>query len=234
MLEVEHLDAAYGDTQVLWDVSLNVRQAEIVALVGSNGAGKTTLLSTISGLMHPRRGRIRFDGADITRWSPKECVRHGLVHVPEGRRLFPALTVRENLDLGAFQRRDTSAIRRDLDRVFALFPILLERQKQLTGNLSGGEQQMCAIGRGLMASPRMLMIDELSLGLAPIIVEQLLDVLRQIANSGTTLLIVEQDVESALSIAARGYVLEAGELRFEGSASDMLSSPEVRKAYLGV
>ena len=234
MLEVEHLDAAYGDTQVLWDVSINVRQAEIVALVGSNGAGKTTLLSTISGLMHPRRGRIRFDGTDITRWSPKECVRHGLVHVPEGRRLFPALTVRENLDLGAFQRRDASAIRRDLDRVFALFPILLERQKQLTGNLSGGEQQMCAIGRGLMASPRMLMIDELSLGLAPIIVEQLLDVLRQIANSGTTLLIVEQDVESALSIAARGYVLEAGELRFEGSASDMLSSPEVRKAYLGV
>lgn len=234
MLEVEHVDVAYGDTQVLWDISLTVGQSEIVALVGSNGAGKTTLLSTISGLMHPRGGRIRFDGVDISRWSPKECVRHGLVHVPEGRRLFPALTVRENLDLGAFQRRDTAAIRRDLDRVFALFPILLERQKQVTGNLSGGEQQMCAIARGLMAAPRMLMIDELSLGLAPIIVEQLLGVLRQIADSGTTLLIVEQDVESALSVAGRGYVLEAGELRFAGSATEMLNSPEVRKAYLGV
>lgn len=233
MLEVEHLDAAYGDTQVLWDVSLDVQKGEIAALVGSNGAGKTTLLSTVSGLLQARRGTIRFDGADITRWSPKDRVKRGLVHVPEGRRLFAALTVRENLDLGAFQRRDARAIAADLEKVFALFPILEQRQSQLAGNLSGGEQQMCAIGRGLMAAPRMLLIDELSLGLAPIIVEQLLDVLRQIAGE-TTILIVEQDVNSALSVASRGYVLEAGELRLSGTAEELLGSAEVRKAYLGI
>lgn len=234
MLEVRDLDVAYGDTQVLWNVSIDVAQAEVVAIVGSNGAGKTTLLSTVSGLMNPMRGQIRFDGADITRASAKECVHRGLVHVPEGRRLFPALTVRENLDLGAFQRRDAKLILRDLDHVFELFPILRERQTQLAGNLSGGEQQMCAIARGLMAAPRMLMIDELSLGLAPIIVEQLIDVLRKVAESGTTILIVEQDVESALSLASRGYVLEAGEMRLAGMSSDLLGNADVRRAYLGV
>ena len=233
MLELRHVDAAYGDTQVLWDISLEVQRGEIVALVGSNGAGKTTLLSTVSGLMRPRRGTIIFEGEDITRWSAKDRVRRGLVHVPEGRRLFAALTVRENLDLGAFQRRDPNAINADLERVFALFPILEQRQSQLAGNLSGGEQQMCAIGRGLMAGPRMLLIDELSLGLAPIVVEMLLDVLRRIAGE-TTILVVEQDVNSALSIAARGYVLEAGEMRLSGTAEELLGSAEVRKAYLGI
>jgi ABC-type branched-subunit amino acid transport system ATPase component len=234
MLEVRSLNVAYGDTQVLWDVSLDVREGEIVALIGSNGAGKTTLLSTISGLMRPRSGEIRFDGHLISDVPTDEIVRRRLVHVPEGRRLFSALTVSENLLLGAHLRTDKAAIRRDLDRVFTLFPILSERQSQLAGKLSGGEQQMCAIGRGLMAGPRLLMIDELSLGLAPIIVERLVDVLVEVNRGGTTLLLVEQDVEIALTRATRGYVLEAGQVGLSGTASDLLLDDEVRRAYLGI
>jgi branched-chain amino acid transport system ATP-binding protein len=234
MLEIRDLDVAYGDTQVLWGVSLDVGKGEAVALVGSNGAGKTTLLSTISGLMRPRRGTITFEGESIANASPPEIVSRGLVHVPEGRRLFPALPVRENLMLGAYRRRDQVAVRRDLDRVLGLFPILAERQAQLAGKLSGGEQQMCAIGRGLMAAPRLLMIDELSLGLAPIVVQHLIAILGQVISEGTTVLLVEQDVETALSQATRGYVLEAGELTLSGPSSDLLGNEAVRKAYLGI
>lgn len=234
MLDVRDLDVAYGDSQVLWGVSLSVEEGETVALVGSNGAGKTTLLSTVSGLLHPRRGEIRFLGESIAGLSAGEIVRRGLIHVPEGRRLFPAMSVRENLLLGAYQRRERKGVARDLQRAFDLFPILRERQDQLAGNMSGGEQQMCAIGRGLMGAPRLLMIDELSLGLAPIIVERLLEVLAEVARGGTTVLLVEQDVETALSVASRGYVLEAGEVRLHGAASGLLGNVEVRKAYLGV
>ena len=185
---------------------------------------------------HPRarRGSILFDGEEISRLSVKQIVRRGLVHVPEGRRLFPARTVRENLMLGAFQRSDAHTVRVDLDRVLELFPIPAERQAQLAGKLSGGEQQMCAIGRGLMAGPRLLMIDELSLGLAPIIVEQLIGILQQVSQSGMTLLIVEQDVETALGQASRGYVLEAGELKLSGTSAELLGNDAVRRAYLGI
>ena len=234
MLEVRGLEAGYGDTQVLWDVSLRVDDGEMVALVGSNGAGKTTLLSTISGLIRARKGTISLDGKDVTHASAADIVRAGLVHVPEGRRLFPALSVKENLLLGAYLRKDAAGVKTDLDRVLGLFPILAERQAQLAGKLSGGEQQMCAIGRGLMSAPRLLMIDELSLGLAPIMVEQIINTLRQVNREGTTLLIVEQDVETALGEATRAYVLEAGEITLSGAAKELLGNEAVRKAYLGV
>ena len=234
MLEVRGVGAGYGDTQVLWDVSLRVDDGEVVALVGSNGAGKTTLLSTISGLIRARKGTISLDGQDVTHASPADIVRAGLVHVPEGRRLFPALSVKENLHLGAYLRKDAAAVKTDLDRVLGLFPILAERQTQLAGKLSGGEQQMCAIGRGLMSAPRLLMIDELSLGLAPIMVEQIINTLRQVNREGTTLLNVEQDVETALGEATRAYVLEAGEITLSGAAKELLGNEAVRKAYLGV
>jgi branched-chain amino acid transport system ATP-binding protein len=234
MLEVTNLDVAYGDTQVLWNISLTVEEGEVVALVGSNGAGKTTLLSTVSGLLRPRSGSIAFGGERIAGQAADEIVRHGIIHVPEGRRLFPALTVRENLMLGAYQRRDAEGVARDLGRVFDYFPILAERQHQLAAKMSGGEQQMCAIGRGIMGAPRMLMIDELSLGLAPIVVLQLMEVLREANREGITLLLVEQDVEAALALASRGYVLEAGEVRLSGPSSFLLDNPDVRRAYLGV
>jgi len=234
VLEVAELNAGYGDTQVLWDVSLRVEPGEIVALVGSNGAGKTTLLSVMSGLLPARSGRISFEGESISHLSSESIVRRGIVHVPEGRRLFGALTVRENLMLGAYPRRNAADVEKDLRRVFEYFPILSERRDQLAGKLSGGEQQMCAIGRGIMAAPRLLMIDELSLGLAPIVVLQLLEVLREANREGITLLLVEQDVEAALSLASRGYVLEAGEVRLMGASSELLGNSEVRRAYLGV
>jgi branched-chain amino acid transport system ATP-binding protein len=234
MLEVRGIDAGYGDTKVLWNVSLRVDEGEVVALVGSNGAGKTTLLSTISGLIRTRKGSIWLDGKEVTHASAADIVRAGLVHVPEGRRLFPALSVRENLLLGAYLRKDAAKVKADFDRVLSLFPILAERHDQLAGKLSGGEQQMCAIGRGLMSAPRLLMIDELSLGLAPIMVEQIIDTLRQVNRDGTTLLIVEQDVETALGEASRAYVLEAGEITLSGPAKELLGNEAVRKAYLGV
>jgi branched-chain amino acid transport system ATP-binding protein len=233
MLEVRGLDVAYEDTQVLWNVSLTVEDEEIVALVGSNGAGKTSLLAAISGLLRARAGSVVFDGRVMSDLATDEIVRRGLIHVPEGRRLFPALSVRENLMLGAYQRHDRRAITSDLEAVFSLFPILEERQAQLASKLSGGEQQMCAIGRGIMGAPRLLMIDELSLGLAPIVVLQLMAALREINRNGTTLLLVEQDVEAALSLASRGYVLEAGEVRLGGASASLLGNPEVRRAYLG-
>jgi len=234
VLEIGGLDVAYGDTQVLWQASLRVDAGECVALIGSNGAGKTTLLSAISGLLEPKAGSITFDGEDITGLRADEIVRRRLIHVPEGRRLFAALSVRDNLLLGAHQRHDRAAIDADLQRVYELFPVLKERSTQLAGKMSGGEQQMCAIGRGLMGSPRLLMIDEMSLGLAPVMVQRITEALRTVNREGLTLLLVEQDVETALSISSRGYVLEAGEVTLSGSSADLLKDPEVVKAYLGI
>ncbi len=234
MLRVETLDVAYGDTQVLWDVSLEVGDGEVVALLGSNGAGKSTLLGTISGLLAPRRGRIIYDGDDISGMSPEKLVRRGISHVPQGRRLFAGLTVEQNLRLGAYLRDDGLAIAEDLDRVVTLFPVLRERFRQYAGSLSGGEQQMCAIGRALMARPRLLLIDELSLGLAPAVVDSLWPALREVNQSGTSILLVEQDVQLALENSSRGYVLETGRLVLAGPSTDLLNDARIVSAYLGV
>ena len=234
LLRVEHLDVAYGDVQVLWDVNLEVRAGEMVALVGSNGAGKSTLLSALSGLIRPKGGTITFDGERIERASTQRIVDLGIAHVPEGRRLFPYMAVNDQLLLGAFRRKNRAAIRQDLDYVLTLFPRVAERRTALAGTRSGGEQQMAAIARALMARPRLLMIDELSLGLAPVLVEDLLEKLEQIHREGMTLLIVEQDVQTALEQADRGYVLETGQITLHGRASDLLGDDRVRQAYLGV
>jgi branched-chain amino acid transport system ATP-binding protein len=234
LLRVDGLSAGYGDILVLQQVSLDVRAGEIVALIGSNGAGKTTLLRTLAGLLPTMAGAVWFGDTPITHQRAYERVRCGLVMVPEGRRLFAAMTVRQNLLLGAYQREDRAAIARDLARVYALFPRLREREHQLAGTLSGGEQQMCAIGRGLMAAPRLLMIDELSLGLAPVAVDALLAALLEIRAQGTTILLVEQDVQVALTTADRAYVLETGRVSLSGLASELLASPAVRRAYLGI
>jgi branched-chain amino acid transport system ATP-binding protein len=234
LLEIEGLASGYGSLQVLWDISLEVRSGELVALLGANGAGKTTLLNTISGLLTPSSGRIRFDGRDLTSARTDEIVAAGVVQVPQGRRLFAGLSVRDNLLQGAYLRRDRQAIAQDLERVFGLLPRLSERASQPAGQLSGGEQQMCAIGRGLMARPRMLLIDELSLGLAPLVVDHLLGLLAEIRRSGTTVLLVEQDVQVALEHADRGYVLETGRIVQSGKASDILEDPRIRQAYLGL
>ena len=230
MLRVERLAAGYGRVQVLWDVDLEVGEREIVALVGSNGAGKTTLLRAISGLIRPSAGEVRFEDAPLAGLRPEQIVARGIAHVPEGRHLFQGLTVRENLMAGAYARRDGA----DLDEVVELFPRLGERMSQLAGSLSGGEQQMCAIARGLMSHPKLLMIDELSLGLAPKLVDQIIDRLEAVAEGGTALLVVEQDVDAALRIAARGYVLETGRIAASGSSEELAEDPRVREAYLGV
>jgi branched-chain amino acid transport system ATP-binding protein len=234
LLRVANLDVAYGDVQVLWRVSLEVFPSEVVALVGPNAAGKSTLLSTISGLVRPRAGSIEFGGQIISSASTQRIVELGLAHVPEGRRLFPAMSVRDQLLLGAFRRKDRAAVSADLDRVLSMFPRLRDRLQQLGGTLSGGEQQMVAIARGLMARPRLLMIDELSLGLAPVVVESLMDTIGQLNADGMTILIVEQDVQAALERSTRGYVLETGHIALAGSAADLLRDPRVRQAYLGV
>jgi branched-chain amino acid transport system ATP-binding protein len=231
MLKVEGLNAGYGRVEVLWDVALEVGANEIVSLVGSNGAGKTTLLRAISGVIAPTAGSISFDGKDISGLPPEEVVGRGIAHVPEGRRLFAGLTVRENLVVGAYSHRDGTE---GIDRVVQMFPRLGERLDQVAGSLSGGEQQMCAIARGLMASPKLVMIDELSLGLAPNLVDQLLDRLKEIPADGTSVLLVEQDVDAALRLAKRGYVMETGRIAATGSGEELLSDPRVREAYLGV
>jgi branched-chain amino acid transport system ATP-binding protein len=230
MLEVSGLSAGYGQVEVLWDVDLEVREGEIVALVGSNGAGKTTLLRAVSGLISPSGGEVRFDGDSLAGLPPERVVARGIAHVPEGRHLFQGLTVRENLVSGAFARGDGA----DLDRALELFPHLRERLGQVAGSLSGGEQQMCAIARGLMSAPKLLMVDELSLGLAPKLVEDILGRLEEVAGQGTSLLIVEQDVDAALRIAARGYVLETGRIASSGESKQLLDDPKVREAYLGI
>jgi branched-chain amino acid transport system ATP-binding protein len=230
MLHVEQLSAGYGPVQVLWEVDLDVGEREIVALVGSNGAGKTTLLRAISGLIRPTRGDVRFEEEPLSGLRPEQIVSRGIAHVPEGRHLFQGLTVRENLMAGAYARRDGA----ELDEVVELFPRLGQRMSQLAGSLSGGEQQMCAIARGLMSRPKLLMIDELSLGLAPKLVDQIIDRLEAVAEGGTALLVVEQDVDAALRIAARGYVLETGRIAASGSSAELSEDPRVREAYLGV
>jgi branched-chain amino acid transport system ATP-binding protein len=230
MLHVERLSAGYGQVQVLWEVDIDVGEREIVALVGSNGAGKTTLLRAISGLIRPSDGDVRFEEEPLSGLRPEQIVARGIAHVPEGRHLFQGLTVRENLMAGAYARRDGA----ELDEVVELFPRLGQRMSQLAGSLSGGEQQMCAIARGLMSRPKLLMIDELSLGLAPKLVDQIIDRLEAVAEGGTALLLVEQDVDAALRIAARGYVLETGRIAASGSSAELSEDPRVREAYLGV
>ena len=233
MLKIAGLDAGYDEAQVLWDLALEVKTGEIVALVGANGAGKSTLLAVISGLLAPQRGSIQFDGSEIGGWRADRIVAAGISHVPQGRRLFGGLTVTENLLMGAFSRSNgkTSG---ELDRIFSLFPHLRERADQRAGTLSGGEQQMCAIGRALMARPRLLLVDELSLGLAPIVVEQLIGVVEMLRREGMTILLVEQDVQVALETADRGYVIENGRVTLHGPARDVLANPHVKTAYLGL
>jgi branched-chain amino acid transport system ATP-binding protein len=233
LLSVTGLAAGYGGTQVLRGVSLDVGRAEIVALVGSNGAGKTTLLRALSRII-PCTGRITFNDRDLVPMSPDQAFGAGLVQVPEGRQLFDRMTVQDNLLMGAYRRSDKPEIARDLDRVYAVFPRLAERKDQIAGSMSGGEQQMCAMARGLMAQPLLLMIDEMSLGLAPVIVEQLMDVLAMIRKEGVTVLLVEQDVHLALSGSDRGYVMETGTVVHGGAAKSLIDDPAVRKAYLGL
>jgi branched-chain amino acid transport system ATP-binding protein len=234
LLQVENLSAGYGDVRVLWDISFAIEVGEITCIIGSNGAGKSTLLRTISGLLPASAGRIRFAGANLTGLKPDQILARGIAHVPEGRRLFRGLNVRDNLLLGAYLRRNEAAIRRDLDYVYSLFPILRERQQQDALTLSGGEQQMCAIGRGIMSRPKLLMIDELSLGLAPRLVERLGEALIEINRAGITILLVEQDVMTALELAHYGLIIETGRVGARGTAAALAHDPAIRQAYLGM
>jgi branched-chain amino acid transport system ATP-binding protein len=232
LLAVTRLYAGYGEMPVLRDLSLDIRPAEIVAMVGSNGAGKTTLLRALSRLI-PSRGEMSFDGRSLASATADEVFGRGLVQVPEGRQLFDHMSVEENLRMGAYKRRDRAAIKDDLNRVYRLFPALAGRRRQLAGSLSGGEQQMCAMARALMARPRLMMVDEMSLGLAPVVVDLLLETMTRIRSQGVTVLLVEQDVNAALSVADRGYVMEIGAIVREGTAKELKSDPEVQRAYLG-
>jgi len=234
LLEVKAIDASYGRVQALRGVTLEVDAGEIVALIGSNGAGKTTTLRTISGLMHPPKGAITFGGKDITRTEPQKIVDLGICHSPEGRRLFTRMSVLDNLRMGAYTRSNAREIKADMDRVFELFPRLKERANQITGTLSGGEQQMCAMGRALMAKPKLLMLDEPSLGLAPILVQTIFDIVREINSQGTPVLLVEQNAHKALEVANRGYVLETGVIVQTGTGKELLESEAVQRAYLGM
>lgn len=234
MLQVEHVNVAYNTLQVLWDVSLEVREGEIVALIGSNGAGKTTLLRTISGLMKPLFGTIRFLGEDITNLPPHDICRRGVIQVPEGRALFPRMRVIENLELGAYLPEARAQRHETIERVYRLFPRLKERWRQDAGTLSGGEQQMVAIGRALMARPKLLMLDEPSLGLAPVLVETMMDVLTQLNAEGMTILLVSQEVHQALAIAHRAYVLENGHIVRSGTSHELRDDDAIRSAYLGL
>ena len=234
MLEIRRLHAGYGEVEILRDVSLTVDAGQIVTLVGSNGAGKSTLLNAVCGILTPRSGSVRLDGTEITGWSSEAIVACGITQVPEGRRLFPQMTVRENLLIGAYRRRDPAPIQRDLAWMYELFPVLKERARQRAGSLSGGEQQMCAIARGLMARPRLLLLDELSLGLAPIIVDVLVEVVRKVHQEGTAIFVVEQDVATAFDLASVGYVLENGRIVLSGPTVDLRANPHVKKAYLGM
>ena len=233
VLELEGVHTYYGSIHALKGVSLNVREGEIVTLLGSNGAGKSTTLRSINGLNRPRKGHIRFKGDDITSSAPHTIVKRGIAQSPEGRRLFPRMTVLENLEMGAFQRTDRANLKEDLDRVFDLFPRLAERRTQKAGTLSGGEQQMCAIGRALMARPKLLMLDEPSMGLAPIFVEKIFEIVVEINKQGTPILLVEQNALMALEVANRGYVLETGKVALADDAAKLRENEEVRKTYLG-
>jgi branched-chain amino acid transport system ATP-binding protein len=233
ILELADVHTYYGAIQALKGISIDVRQGEIVTLIGANGAGKSTTLRSINGLNHPSRGTIRFHGRDITNAPPHEIVKMGISQSPEGRRLFPRMSVLENLQMGAFQRADRANFQDDLDRVYSLFPRLAERKTQNAGTLSGGEQQMVAIGRALMARPKLLMLDEPSMGLAPIFVERIFDIVKEINEQGTTILLVEQNALMALDVAARGYVLETGRIALHDNAKALRANEQVRKTYLG-
>ena len=234
LLRVEGIEVGYGDLTAVSDVSLEVREGEAVALIGANGAGKTTTLRAVSGLLPLRRGRIEFQGQRLDGLGPAEIVARGIAHVPEGRQLFPTMTVRENLELGARSRAARAGRAEMLERVFELFPRLRERREQLAGTLSGGEQQMCAIGRGLMARPRLLMLDEPSLGLAPVLVKAIFEDLGRINGQGITVLLVEQNVLRSLHLAHRGYVLENGRMTLSGPRDELLASGHIKQAYLGL
>jgi branched-chain amino acid transport system ATP-binding protein len=233
LLELKDVHTYYGAIEALKGISIEVYAGEIVTLIGSNGAGKSTTLRSINGLNQPRRGSIRFEGRDITNSSPHSVVKMGIAQSPEGRRLFPRMSVHENLEMGAFQREDRRGIREDIDRVFELFPRLQERRAQKAGTLSGGEQQMCAIGRALMARPKLLMLDEPSMGLAPIFVERIFETIVEVNKQGTTILLVEQNALMALDVAKRGYVLETGKVALADDAKSLRQNEEVRKTYLG-
>jgi branched-chain amino acid transport system ATP-binding protein len=233
VLEVEGIHTFYGAIQALKGISLEVREGEIVTLIGSNGAGKTTTLRSINGLNHPRRGKIVFQGKNITRTPAHEVVKRGISQSPEGRKLFPRMSVVENLELGAFQRVDRAETKEDMDRVFSLFPRLAERKSQKAGTLSGGEQQMLAIGRALMARPKLLLLDEPSMGLAPILVEKIFEIVKEINEQGTPILLVEQNALMALDTADRGYVLETGRVALADDAKRLKANEQVRKTYLG-
>lgn len=233
MLEVQDIHVYYGAIHALKGISFYLEEGEIVALIGANGAGKSTSLNTISGLLRPQPGTIKFQDEDISQTPPAKIVRKGIIHVPEGRKIFPKLTVWENLEIGAYSRDDRNEIEKDYEKVFDLFPRLRERKSQLGGTLSGGEQQMLAIGRGLMARPKLLLLDEPSMGLAPILVEQIFEIIQDINSQGTSILLVEQNAQMALSIADRGYVLETGKVAMTDAADRLLVDPKVIKAYLG-
>ncbi|MGE4263545.1 MAG: ABC transporter ATP-binding protein [Desulfovibrio sp.] len=235
MLKLRNIDTYYGNIQALRDVSITVGEGEIITLIGANGAGKSTTLMTICGVVPPRRGEVLFEGRALNGLSPEKIVQQGICQVPEGRLIFPDLTVQENLDMGAFLRSDKDGMARDLDQVFDLFPILLERRRQLGGTLSGGEQQMLAISRALMARPKVLLLDEPSLGLAPLIIRQIFDIIKQInRESNTTIFLVEQNANQALKVAHRGYVMENGRITLEDACDKLLANDAVKKAYLGL
>ena len=234
LLEVKNIDVYYGDVQVIFGLSLHVEEGEVVSIIGGNGAGKSTLLKTISGLLHPARGEVVFEGAGIQTASPDEIVERGIVQVPEGRRLFTLMTVKDNLVVGAYNSRASKHVDKMIHEVYRLFPRLSERDTQLAMTLSGGEQQMVAIGRGIMARPKLLMLDEPSLGLAPILIKNIFETVRKIADQGTTVLLVEQDVKNSLSLSDRGYVLEHGRAAMEGPAKTLLDDPHIKTAYLGL
>ena len=234
LLEVNGLNAGYGDVQVLWGIDLEVRENQIVSLVGANGAGKSTLLKVLSGLLPAYGGRVVFQGRDISGAASKKIVDQGIIHVPEGRRLFSQMSVEENLMMGAFRRRQSGGIQRKLSQVYDIFPRLKERRRQEAGSLSGGEQQMCAIARGLMGNPRLLFIDEMSLGLAPLVVDDLIDVVKAINGEGTGVLLVEQDVQLALDNSHFGYVLATGKVAMQGDSAALMKNKEIKEIYLGM
>jgi branched-chain amino acid transport system ATP-binding protein len=235
MVRVESLNAGYGDVQILWDLSLTIEPGSITALIGANGVGKTTFLRTLAGAIRPYSGRILYDGRDVTGQPQTWRARHGIMMVPEGRQLYAGLSVEDNLKMGAYTRRDRAGVRRDLGWVYSILPLLMERRRQLAGTLSGGEQQMCAVARGLMAAPRLLLLDELSLGLAPVVVDTLTRVIREIhAERKITILLVDQDVRTALELAGRGYVFVHGRVEMSGDSRTLLGDPQIQKAYLGI
>lgn len=233
-LEIRDIDVFYGDVQVIFGLSLHVEQGEVVSIIGGNGVGKSTLLKTISGLLHPSRGEIIFEGTQVHIYPPEDIVELGIIQVPEGRRLFKLMTVRDNLILGAYNLRAQPHTEKNIEEVYRLFPRLKEREGQLAMTLSGGEQQMVAIGRGIMAMPKILMIDEPSLGLSPLLSKTIFETMRRIAERGTTVVLVEQDVKHSLSMSDRGYVLENGRVIMEGAAQDLLDDPHIKTAYLGL